>query len=95
MAYAADDIGPESVTAVVNNALVAANLPIIADLTLPPECDSPNFRGVLGRTAKNKGWFKDISRGEKLAGIIGPHLDAIAATPLAQTIVAIRGWVDG
>jgi putative ATP-dependent endonuclease of OLD family len=94
MASASDDIGDESVTAVVNNALAAARLPVIADLTLPLDRDSLNFRRVLGRTAKNKGWFKDISRGEKLGGTVGPHLTAIAATPLAQTIISMRGWID-
>jgi putative ATP-dependent endonuclease of the OLD family len=95
IAYAADDIGHESVTAVINNAMVAAKLPPVADLTFPPGNDSPNFRRALGKAAKNKGWFKDIARGEKLAELAGPHLDAVAATPLAETIAALRSWVDG
>lgn len=101
IAYAVEHVGQESVTAVVNNALAAEKLAAITDLTLLPGRDTPEFRRALGKAAKgkskdrDKGWFKNISHGEKLAEIVGTHLNAIPATPLAQTVSTMRSWIDG
>lgn len=94
--YARECVGDDSVLAVVNNALAAAKLEKIADLTLPAVHDNEGFRRVLGKAAKNdnRPWFKDISRGERLAVIIGPRLDGIAAKPLAQKLAELRTWID-
>ena len=59
--YAVRCIGQDSVIAVINNTLALAKLAAIADLTLPTERDIPEFRRALGKAAKSKGWFKDIS----------------------------------
>jgi putative ATP-dependent endonuclease of OLD family len=93
IAYAAE-YGVESVTAVVNNVLASAKLAAIVDLTLPEERDTPEFRRALGKAAKNEDWFKSISRGERIAEIIGTHLDVIPSTPLAKTVLAMRRWID-
>jgi hypothetical protein len=87
--------GQESVLAVVNNALLAADLDSVPDLAFPPARNVPEFRRILGTTAKGKSWFKGITRGEKLAAIVGPCLDAISATPLAMAMSTVRKWVDG
>jgi putative ATP-dependent endonuclease of OLD family len=98
IAYAVKYVGDDSVTAVVNNALKAASLPTVGDLTLPAERDTPVFRRALGKAAKgkdkNKSWFKNITHGEELAEIIGPHLAAIPTSPLATGINSVRSWID-
>ena len=94
IAYAVECVGQQSVIAVINNALVAANLDPVPDLAFPAARDVPEFRRVLGKAAKDRSWFKGVARGEKLAEIVGPHLDAISATPFAVAISVIRKWVD-
>ena len=84
--YAVECTGQESVIAVVNITLAAANLDPVPDLAFPPARNVPEFRRALGKTAKDKSWFKGVTRGEKLAEIVGPHLDAIGATPFAQAM---------
>ena len=90
--YAQECVGDESVRAVVNNELSAAEK--ISDLALPAAHDHEAFRCALGQAANSKSWFKTISGGERLAAIIGPHLDAIAAKPLAQKLAELRAWID-
>lgn len=94
--YARECAGDDSVLAVVNNKLHAANCEKITDLALPAVLDHEGFRRALGKAAKSKqgSWFKSISGGERLAAIIGPHLDAIAMKPLAQKFVELRTWID-
>ncbi|MBN9983074.1 ATP-dependent nuclease [Rhizobium laguerreae] len=87
--------GQISVMAVMDNSLSSAGLPTATDAKLGADRDSEPVRRILGRVAKDKNWFKDITRGERLSAVIGPNLAAIPNTPLAKGIVAIRKWVDG
>ncbi len=88
-------VGQDSVMAVMDRALSAADLPTVTDAKLGAERDTPAVRRILGKVAKDKSWFKDITRGEQLAAIIGPCMAEITETPLALGIYAMRGWVDG
>ncbi|RVP23316.1 hypothetical protein CN082_26705 [Sinorhizobium meliloti] len=92
---AIDFNGQISVIAVMDNALSAANQPTVTDAKLGNDRDSEQVRRILGKVAKDKSWFKDITRGEQLSAVIGPKLGAIPETPLAKGILAIRNWVDG
>ncbi len=92
--FAVECVGPDSVRANINNACKAAGIAEITDLTLPVNLDSAAFRHAIGKAAKNKDWFKDIARGEKLGAIIGPCLDEIKDKALAKGIESIRQWVD-
>jgi hypothetical protein len=96
VAYAAECVGDDSVLAVTNNVLRTIGLPPISGLTLSPDLDNHKFRRALGVTAKSKSgsWFKDISRGEGVAALIGPYLERISGTPLASMLAALRAWVD-
>ena len=87
--------GSDSVRDNINNACKAQSLLEISDLELPNSLDTDNFRRALGLAAKNKNsrWFKDITRGERLAEIIGPCLNQILDKPLAKTISSLRQWV--
>ena len=88
-------LGQDSVMAVMDNALAKANLPTATAAKLGDDRDTDDVRRVLGKVAKDKGWFKDITRGERLAEIVGPCLDAISQKPIATGIDTMRSWVDG
>jgi putative ATP-dependent endonuclease of OLD family len=96
VAYAVECVGDDSVLAITNNTLKMLELSQITDLTLPQTLNTHQFRRALGIAAKSKGgsWFKDISRGEKVAALIAPRLNEITETPLAATLSALRSWVD-
>ena len=89
-------VGCDSVKDNINNQLAARGMTEIADLSLPSSLDDNPFRCALGAAAKNENhpWFKDITRGEQLAGAIGPCLDQISGSPLAKTISSLRLWID-
>ena len=95
IALAIECVGQDSVIAVLDNALNAADLPTVSAAKLGPERDTVDLRRLIGKVANDKSWFKDISRGEGLASLVGPHLANVAATPLAQGLEAMRTWVDG
>jgi hypothetical protein len=95
IALAIECVGQDSVIAVLDNALNAADFPTVSAAKLGPERDTVDLRRLIGKVANDKSWFKCISRGEGLASVVGPHLDAVAATPLAQGLDAMRKWVDG
>jgi putative ATP-dependent endonuclease of OLD family len=97
----ADECEPEgSVLAVINLECKAANLPELSDLSLPTAVESDALRVALGKAAKStekkkrRGWFKDIDRAERMAGIVFDCLGEIAHTPLAITIRDARRWID-
>lgn len=94
--FAEECVGFDSVRDNINNVCRAQNLSEIADLTLPTSLDALAFRRVIGKAAKNKNnpWFKDITRGERLAEIVAPCLDQIPDKPLAKTISSLRQWVN-
>lgn len=92
--HAAQYMGADSVLTVINNELAAAKQSKIADLSLPADQDCTVFRRALGIAARKKSWFKDITRGELLARVIGPHLGAIASKPLGQKLAELRTWID-
>jgi putative ATP-dependent endonuclease of OLD family len=93
---AAECEGSDSVRANINNECKARSLSEIANLTFAKILDTDEFRRVLGTAAKNKNrpWFKDITRGERLAEIIAPCLDQISDKPLGKAISSLRQWVD-
>jgi hypothetical protein len=67
------------------------------NLDFPSTLNNIAFRSALGKAAKNekKPWFKDISRGELLAEILGPTLKEIRGSPLAVGLSTLRKWIDG
>jgi putative ATP-dependent endonuclease of OLD family len=93
---AVDYVGADSVTANINNACKATNVSTISDLTFPHTLDNTAFRRALGIAAKHKtnSWFKDISRGERVAELVAPYLDKIPTTPLGMALTRLRQWID-
>lgn len=94
--FAQECLGENSVRDSINNLCKAEELSQVFNCELPSSLDSPAFRSVIGKVAKNKNnpWFKDPTRGECLAEIIAPCLDQISDKPLAITITSLRQWVD-
>jgi len=90
------NVGSDSVRAQINNACKARSLSEITDLVFPNSLDTNNFRRALGMAAKNdrRAWFKDITRGERLAEIVAPCLDKIPEKPLGKIITNLRQWID-
>ncbi|WP_439500445.1 ATP-dependent nuclease [Aminobacter ciceronei] len=88
-------LGQDSVMAVMDNALSKASLPTATAAKLGEDRDSEDVRRVLGKLANDKSWFKDITRGERLAEIVGPCLGGISQKPIATGFDAMRRWVDG
>lgn len=87
-------VGCDSVRANINNACKVKSLPEIADLALPVDLDTAEYRSVFGTVSKDKSWFKDITKGERLAEIVAHCLDKIPNKPLPKTITSLRQWVD-
>jgi hypothetical protein len=94
--FAEECVGSDSVRDNINNTCQARGLSKIASLVLPRSLDNPAIRRAIGIAAKNKNnpWFKEITRGERLAEIIAPFLGQIPQTPLAETISKLRQWAD-
>lgn len=86
--------GKASVMAAMDNALKAAELPTATAARLEADRDTKEVRAVLGRVAKGKSWFKDITRGERLALVIAPFLTTELTTPFGSGINDVRSWVD-
>lgn len=95
IALAEEFTSAESVTALIDNALTAAGLPTATAAGLGDDRGTEQVRRILGKLANDKKWFKSISRGERLAALIGPHLQAIANEPLGIGLSRMRDWVDG
>jgi putative ATP-dependent endonuclease of the OLD family len=95
--FAAECVTADSVRAQINKVCKAQGLPELPALNLPAALDSTAFRSALGKAAKNedRSWFKDITRGERLAEILGPSLENISGKPLCEGVTALRKWVDG
>lgn len=92
--FAEEKIGYDSVVACINNSCRERGISVVADLSLPVSLDTKDFRGVLGFTAKEKDWFKDITRGERVAQILANALGEIQTSPAAIGISILRKWVD-
>ncbi len=94
--FAEESVPGDSARDNINNACAEQGLSKIVDLMLPKLLDTADFRRAIGKAAKNKRnpWFKDITRGERLAEVIAPCLDQIPAKPLARTISSLRQWID-
>ncbi len=94
--FAQECFGETCVRDSINNLCKAEELSQVSGRELPSSFDSPAFRRVIGKAAKNKNnpWFKDPTRGGRLAEIIAPCLDQISDKPLAITITSLRQWVD-
>jgi putative ATP-dependent endonuclease of the OLD family len=97
VAFAAECVTTDSVRAQINKVCKAHGLPELPALNLPATLDSTAFRSALGKAAKNedRSWFKDITRGERLAEILGPSLEKLTGKPLAEGVTALRKWIDG
>lgn len=95
--FACECVNADSVTAQINKVAKAAGAAELSSLDLPTTLDTEAMRSILGKAAKNKDrpWFKDITRGEELAAILGPVLAKIPDNPLALGMGAFRAWVDG
>jgi putative ATP-dependent endonuclease of the OLD family len=94
MTFVAERVGADSVRDNINNACSTQGIPTISGPELPASFDHERFRQLIGEVANKKSWFKDISRGERLAEIIARCLDQIPASPLAMTIANVRQWID-
>lgn len=66
----------------------------ISGVDFPKELDSGSFRATLGLAAKKKDWFKDIAPGEQVGTILGNCRGQLTGKPLANTLDALRRWVD-
>ena len=55
------------------------------------------IRAAVGDAAKNtlKGWFKNISAGERLGRVVVSALSDIPGSSLQQTVNHIEGWIYG
>lgn len=95
--FACECVNADSVTAQINKMAKAAGAVEFASLDLPTALDSAALRSILGKAAKNRDrpWFKDITRGEELAAILGPVLAKIPDKPFALGVGAFRAWIDG
>lgn len=91
--------GPESCVAQLNNELQKLDLD---DCTIPSlniseweelGIDDDSVRKVIGNTAKNYDWFKNLNDGEILAEIVVPVLQRIENTPLAEDLRTLEKWV--
>ena len=58
------------------------------------ETDSATKREALGNTAKDKGWFKQIDRGEYLGTVICKYIDKIEDKTLGKQIKKISDRID-
>ena len=96
LGFAEECVGADSTRHHINAACSAKGLATLSNLAMPATLDNEQFRRALGIAAKNKNrpWFKDISRAEQVAAIVAPCLEKIRETPLAQTMTALRQWVD-
>lgn len=58
--------------------------------------DTPELRDALGRTAKDKGWFKRQDFGQIWANEVAASLENrdIEASDLVQKLIGLRHWVD-
>jgi putative ATP-dependent endonuclease of the OLD family len=97
IAFAVECEKGDSVKAQINNVCKARSLPELSTLDFSATLDTEAFRRVLGKAAKNddRPWFKDITRGERLAGILGTAFPKILTKPLTEGVTALRTWVDG
>lgn len=94
VSLAAEFVDENSVKAVINNRLTKDRMAEIPDLTLPSHLDSEAFRRVLGSVADDKGWFKSMTRGERLAETISTCVVAMNDRPFGKGLVSVRSWVD-
>jgi putative ATP-dependent endonuclease of OLD family len=97
VAFAAECVTADSVMAQISKVCKARGLPEPTTLDLPASLDSTGFRSALGKAAKNeeRSWFKDITRGERLAEILGSGLEKMTGKPLCEGVNALRKWIDG
>lgn len=95
--FACEGVNVDSVMAQINKVAKSAGESELASLDLPSSLDTMGMRSILGEAAKNadRPWFKDITRGEDLAAIIGPVISKIPDKPLALGVGAFREWIDG
>jgi len=58
--------------------------------------DTPELRAAIGKTAKNKGWFKDISRGMSWFEIFAPAFSnsEFLKTDLSKKLNSLWSWVE-
>ena len=58
----------------------------------------PLVRRAIGRAAKQgktdsgKGWFKNVTLGEQLGGVVGRAAAGLAGTPTAAVIAQLMAW---
>jgi putative ATP-dependent endonuclease of the OLD family len=56
--------------------------------------DNAELREAVGLAAKNKKWFKNLDRGERLGEIVAKYLAQIPNSDLAVKITEVRRWVS-
>lgn len=53
-----------------------------------------NIREAIGKQAKENTWYKRISYGEQLAGVVIKHFDSMAESNVAITLGALKEWAN-
>lgn len=59
--------------------------------------DTNVLRSAIGKAAKTGEWFKSITKGQRWAVCVSPHLDHVTMSgkDLTHKLAAIREWIDG
>jgi putative ATP-dependent endonuclease of the OLD family len=92
--FASECVGATSVRDSIDHSFEAAGIRGSGTPSLRAVMHGANARRALGKTAKTKGWYKDIARGERLAEIVMAESDSIRDRPLMIGISALRRWID-
>lgn len=68
----------------------------ISDLNTTPDELQPEIRKKLGNQAKKRGWYKNVTYGESLGGLLFSHIDSIEkGKTLYQEFKILLDWIDG
>ena len=62
---------------------------------LDADLSSEMARAALGKAAKEKGWFKNVTLGIRLGEIVAGSLPKMSQTPTATTLAAVLKWIYG
>ncbi|WP_394845219.1 ATP-binding protein [Pendulispora brunnea] len=54
-----------------------------------------DLRQALGKTAKSKGWFKQVAPGELFGEVLGAEIVTRPETSMAKTLAAVEAWAYG
>lgn len=93
LGYAAECVSGQAILDHIN-ATLPPGMTKLAALPIPEGVRTDQLRGVLGKAAKEKGWFKTIEYGERVGELIYPVLANVPDKPLATVLAQARHWID-